>query len=228
MTAARATDDRGAAGGVLDRTFAAILFDLDGTLIDSTAAVKRCWLRWTTEFGVPLPEVIEHGLASRTNAARYLPAADVEAAAKRWEELEVIDTDGVVAAPGARAMFDALPPNRAAIVTSCTIALARARIAAAGLIAPPVTVTVDQLRRGKPDPEGCLRAASLLGVDPRDCVVVEDAPAGLAAGTAAGCMTIALTTTTDRTELSADLIVDTLADLRVTIEPSGIRLRRAP
>jgi sugar-phosphatase len=215
----------GAASGsdVTARSFEAVLLDLDGTLIDSTASVERCWRQWGREFGVTLPAVLEHGLPARSIVARYLPADLIEAGADRIGALEIADTEGITPLPGARELLAAMPAQRVAIVTSCGAELAAARLAAAGLTAPPVTVTVDQLRRGKPDPEGYLLAASRLGVDPAQCLVFEDAPGGLAAGRAAGCATIGLTTTTDPAELSADLLIASLAELQVDVWAEGVR-----
>ncbi len=206
------------------RVFAAVLFDLDGTLVDSTASVERCWRRWAAEFGVRLPAVHEHGLPARTMVARYLPPHLVEAGVARMEELEVSDTEGIATLPGAREALAALGPSHAAVVTSCTAELAQSRIAAAGVPTPNVVITVDQVKRGKPDPEGYLLAAHRLGVDPGECLVVEDAPGGLAAAVAAGCATIALATTTPRSALVADVIVSSLAQIRFTAGSNGVRV----
>jgi sugar-phosphatase len=210
-----------------DRRFAAVLFDLDGTLIDSTASVNRSWRRWAAEFGITFDGEVPHGLPSATTARRHLPPELVDAGAARMEELEITDTAGIVAYPGVLGLLAALPPGRHGIVTSCTTELAAARMGAAGLTAPPILVTVDQLQRGKPDPEGYRTGAQRLGFDPRDCVVIEDAPGGLAAGRAAGCTTIALTTTTDPGLLAADVVVGSLSDLEFAVEPDGIRVRLA-
>ena len=206
------------------RMFAAVVFDLDGTLVDSTAAVERCWRRWAAEFGVRLPAVLEHGLPARTGVSRYLPADRIEAGVARMEQLEVSDTEGIIALPGATEALAIVGRERGAIVTSCTSELADARISAAGIAAPNVVITVDQITHGKPDPEGYLLAAHRLGVDPGLCLVVEDAPSGLVAATAAGCATIALATTTLRTALVADVVVDSLADVRFETVGDGIRV----
>jgi sugar-phosphatase len=206
------------------RMFAAVVFDLDGTLVDSTAAVERSWRRWAAEFGVRLPAVLEHGLPARTGVSRYLPADRIEAGVARMEQLEVSDTEGIIALPGATEALAIVGPERAAIVTSCTSELADARISAAGIAAPNVVITLDQITHGKPDPEGYLLAAHRLGVDPGSCLVVEDAPSGLVAATTAGCATIALATTTLRTALVADAVVESLADVRFETVGDGIRV----
>jgi sugar-phosphatase len=209
------------------RVFAAVLFDLDGTLVDSTAAVERCWRRWAAEFGVRLPAVLEHGMPARTGVSRYLPAHLVEAGVARMEQLEVSDTEGITALPGASEALATVGTERAAVVTSCTAELAQARVSAAGIAAPNVVITVDQIARGKPDPEGFLLAAHRLGVEPGLCLVVEDAPSGLVAARAAGCATIALTTTTPRSALVADLIVNSLANVRFAVVRDGVRVAMA-
>jgi len=96
--------------------FAAVVFDLDGTLVDSTAAVERCWRRWAAEFGVRLPAVLEHGLPARTGVSRYLPADRIEAGVARMEQLEVSDTEGIIALPGATEALAIVGPERGAIV----------------------------------------------------------------------------------------------------------------
>lgn len=211
---------------VLGETFDAVLFDMDGTLLDSLPAVVRCWLRWAGEFGVP-PQTLwgttMHGRPAAEIVADLVPAARIERAYARIVELEVSDTEGCVPLPGALAAL-AAAGGRAAIVTSCSAPLAGARLSAAAIPPPTVVVTADDVTHGKPHPEPFVKAAALLGVDPARCLVVEDAPAGLAAGAAAGCATLALTTTHPGTDLVADLIVTTLADVMLLALPDGIRV----
>jgi sugar-phosphatase len=193
----------------------AILSDLDGVLVDSEASCLRVWDRWAQGNGLD-PEAVRavlHGRPSRDVVAQFLPDADLDAEARRLDAEQAADVDGVVALPGARELLLA-PPAPLAVVTSCTAPLAAARLETIGLPAPRVLVTSDQLARGKPDPEGYLRAAALLGVAPADCVVLEDAPAGVAAGLAAGCRVVAVRTTHGDADLEgAHAVVDTLADL---------------
>lgn len=202
------------------RAFAAVLFDLDGTLIDSTAAVGRSWARWAEESGYAEPLHVVHGVPARAMLARILPADQVDAAFRHIEGLEIAETGGVTVLPGALAALAAIPGDRMAIVTSGTVRLAYARIEHTALPVPGVVITADDVRNGKPDPQPYLLAAQRLGVDPRDCLVVEDAHAGLTAGRAAGCATLALRTTHPDEPLDADAVIDTLADVRFVPAPA--------
>jgi len=193
----------------------AVLCDLDGVLVDSTAAVLRCWHRLADRHGVDheLVESTIHGRPARDLIALLLPDADIDAEAALLAEWELADLDGVRALPGALELRGRLPEERFAIVTSCVTPLDHARMGAAGIAPPRALVTADRVRRGKPDPECYLLAARELGVPPERCLVVEDAPAGLAAARAAGMPTAAVTTTHDTAFLDADLVVGTVADL---------------
>ncbi|WP_030987183.1 HAD-IA family hydrolase [Streptomyces sp. NRRL S-1813] len=194
----------------------ALLFDNDGTLISSLESVSRCWTRWAKEYGVTEQEFARiqlHGRPAAEIVADLLPADRVPEAVARIEHLEVKDVaGGVVALPGTLALLESLPAERWAVVTSATARLAEARLDAAG-IRTKTLIAADDISRGKPDPEPFLLAAERLGVDPARCVVFEDAPAGLAAGRAAGMLTVALTTTHRAEELSADVVVSTLAEV---------------
>jgi sugar-phosphatase len=202
-----------------------VLFDMDGTLIDSTPAVQRSWQRWGEHWGVA--DVFgshQHGVPARAIVAGHLPADRVDEGFSMIERMEVEDTEGIVVLPGAEALLASLPADRWAIVTSCTGPLAAARVRATGL-QPPVLVTASDTERGKPDPAPYLAAAARLGVDPRDCLVVEDAGAGLIAGRAAGCATLAVATTLPLEELQrqgADLVVPSLEDVGVEPTPEGL------
>lgn len=191
----------------------ALLFDNDGTLISSLESVYRCWSRWAKEYGVTeedFARVALHGRPAAEIVADLLPADLVPAAVARIEQLEVEDAGGVVALPGTLALLESLPAERWAVVTSATQRLAEARLGQAG-IRPKNLIAADDISRGKPDPEPFLLAAARLGADPARCVVFEDAPVGLAAGRAAGMVTVALTTTHRAEELSADLVVPDLS-----------------
>src|SRR5580700_8717744 len=184
-------------------TCGAILFDLDGVLVDSTPAVIRVWSRWAVAHGFDPDEVVRkaHGRPSIATVRDYLPHADAEAENREVERGEIEDLAGVVPLPGARELLSALPPRRWTIVTSCTRRLAQTRLRAAGLPIPERLVTSSDIKNGKPDPEPYLKGASLLGISPEDCVVVEDAPAGVRAGKAAGARVIACGTAAAELEL---------------------------
>ena len=181
----------------------AVLFDMDGVLIDSTPAVARVWRSWAMAHGFAPEEVVAHahGRPSIMTIRQYLPHADHEAENRIVERLEMEDLDGVVPLPGARDLLEALPRDRWTIVTSCTRPLAEVRLRAAGLAMPKGLVTSTDVVRGKPDPEPYLKAAEFLGFSAHDCIVVEDAPAGIRAGKAAGARVIAFPTTCAESDL---------------------------
>jgi sugar-phosphatase len=192
----------------------ALLVDLDGTLVDSTAPVRRVWAAFAKRHGLDWDEVhsFAQGRPSRETIRLLAPDADHDAEAAAIELAEVHDTTDVFALPGAAQLLASERPL--GVVTSCSSALAVARLRAAALPIPPVLVSSDGLERGKPDPACFLIAARRLGADPRRCVVLEDAPAGIAAGRAAGATVIALRTTHADDELrDAHAIADDLASL---------------
>jgi sugar-phosphatase len=177
--------------------------------------VWRAWAAFARRHGLDPDEVnrLAHGRPSR-ETVRELAPADHERETGLVEEAETTDVAGVVALPGADALLRS--DRRKAIVTSCSDALAAVRLRAAGLPAPDVLVSADSVVRGKPDPEAFLLGARRLGVAPADCVVLEDAPAGIAAGRAAGCYVIALRTTHAEGDLAgANAIVDDLTALPI-------------
>ncbi|XVX19944.1 HAD family hydrolase [Actinomycetota bacterium] len=224
-------------GPLEGRTFAAVIFDMDGTLIDSTPSVGRSWLRWTGEWGLdPQLLVGNHGVPAMGIIAKVLPPEKHAAALESIEAIELADVEGILILPGAAEALhvlvaDAGTQARSAIATSCTKLLAEARIAATGLDHPDVVVTASDVTHGKPHPEPFLLAAERLGVDPAQCLVAEDATAGLTAAKAAGCATIALTTTSSRAAMeadpNADVVVDSLAEVRFEVGPEGVRVHSA-
>jgi sugar-phosphatase len=197
-------------------SFAAVLSDLDGVLVDSTGSVERSWRAWARRCGVPEAMLAGrmHGRPSALMIAEVAPDLDAAEEAAWVEAAQARDTEGIIALPGACELLSRAAPGRLAVVTSCTPALAASRLGAGGLPTPPHLVTVDRVARGKPAPDGYLLAAKELGVDPAACVVVEDAPAGVAAGKAAGMTVLALTTTHAASALGeADELAPTLREL---------------
>lgn len=215
----------------LDRTFAAVLFDLDGTLISSLAAVERSWAQLFEEYAIP-PErfFVPHGIPARDLLESFMDDRSPEdraAAFDRIVEIEVADTAGVDVLPGAMAALEALAPSRrCAIVTSGTRDLAHSRLVATGLPVPAVVITADDVTHGKPHPEPYVAGAAALGVDVTDCLVVEDARSGIASGRAAGASILALATNVPAEELDGDLVVPDLSHVRFEPTPDGVRLLR--
>ncbi|MGY1581720.1 HAD-IA family hydrolase [Streptomyces sp. MN13] len=206
----------------------ALLFDNDGTLVSSLESVQRCWTRWAAEYSITAErfgQVELHGRPAVEIAADLLPAEVVPEAVARIEQLEVEDVPGggVGLLPGTEDFLAALPADRWAVVTSATRRLAEARLEAVGIL-PKTLIAADDITRGKPDPEPYLLGARSLGVDPAACVVFEDAPAGLAAGRAAGMTTVALATTHQAHELDADLVVRDLSALSVLVTDGGVEI----
>jgi len=200
----------------------AVLLDMDGTLVDSDAAVERAWRTWAREYRVDLGSVplIAHGMPALGNVRRLRPdlsGDEAAAAARRQLALQYDDVCDVTAAPGAGELLAELDRLGLpwAVVTSADPTLARVRLTAAG-IAPAVLVTTEDVRAGKPDPEGYLQAARRLGADPGRCLVVEDAEAGVRAGRAAGATVAALK------GVPADIQIADLYQLRsILAEPYG-------
>jgi len=202
----------------------AVLLDMDGTLVDSDAAVERSWLGWAARYGLDGAYVygISHGRQGHETMADLLPGRPREqnlAEARELAAAEAADIAGVIPVPGASGFLTALACVPHALVTSATDAIARARMGAVGLPLPPVMVTADQVSAGKPAPEGFLKAAAALGVDPVDCVAFEDSAAGLAAARAAGVRVIGV----GKRALAyqAELHVRDFNDLRLELTPGG-------
>jgi len=213
-------------GRLADEVFEAVIFDLDGTLIDSTPAVLRSWATWAEEYGLPpMDSVRHHGVPSAAVVRAVIPEDLHEAAMRRISELEIADLHDIVVLPGAVEALSSIARAKNAIATSCTLPLAKARIAAAQLVPPSVLVTADDVTHGKPHPEPFLKAARRLGVDPGRCLVVEDAPKGIEAAQAAGCFTLAVVTTTPRELLDADAVVADLSEIRFEANHEGVRVR---
>jgi len=207
-----------------------MLFDMDGVLVDSTHAVARVWSKWATARGFNPEEVVRaaHGRPSVDTVRQYLPHADAYAEDREVERQEIEDLEGVVPIPGAVELVTSLPPGRWTVVTSATRALAEVRLGAAGVPIPGTMITSGDIKRGKPDPEPYLTAAARLGVPASECIVVEDAPAGIRAGKAAGARVIGLPTTSPRPELEkvgADWVVRNCADISAALEDGQLVIR---
>jgi mannitol-1-/sugar-/sorbitol-6-phosphatase len=207
----------------------AVLFDMDGVLVDSTDAVARVWRKWALERGFDPEKVVRaaHGRPSLDTVRDFLPNADSGAENLEVERQEVEDLEGVVAMPGAQALVTNIPKGRWTVVTSATRPLAEVRLRAAGIPILESLVTAADIQHGKPHPEPYQKAAARLGYAASECIVVEDAPAGIRAGKAAGARVIAFPTTSNREELEragADWMVRNCADISVAIDGGGLTL----
>lgn len=211
------------------------LFDLDGTLVDSLPAVERAWTQLAQRINVPVQDVLDfiHGKQAITSIRHFMQGASEEAIQQQFawlEQREAEDVEGVRVLPGALELLTYL--NEAnipwAIVTSGTIPIAYARLRAASLPEPGIFVTAEQVPRGKPEPDPYLLGARLLGFEPEECVVVEDAPAGVQSGLAAGCHVIAVNPPSDTPRLEhADYVLSSLSELLVQkTDDGGIEILR--
>ncbi|ADU70036.1 sugar phosphatase [Pantoea sp. At-9b] len=210
-------------------TYRGFLFDLDGTLVDSLPAVERAWTQWGARHGFSAHEILSfiHGKQAIMSLRHFMAGQSEEAIQAeflRLENIEASDTDGVHALPGAQALLATLNELQIpwAIVTSGSIPVAHARHKAAGLPAPAVFITAENVKRGKPEPDAYLLGAEKLGLTARECVVVEDAPAGVLAGLNAGSAVIAVNAPADTPRLSdVTFALTTLEALVVTGDGQG-------
>jgi sugar-phosphatase len=197
----------------------AVLFDLDGVLVDSSECVVRLWRRWAAEHDLDLDEIMRvvHGRPTIETISLVAPHLPAKEEAARFDAAEAIDTDGVTGIEGASQLVHFLPSDAWAVVTSGTRDTAMTRLTYTGLPVPSVLITADDIRRGKPDPEAYLLAAAKLGIAPGRCVVVEDAPVGISAAHSAGMRVVAVETTYSQIELrEADVKAKQLTDIRVS------------
>lgn len=210
------------------------LFDLDGTLVDSLPAVERAWTHWAERRSVDPQAVLDfiHGKQAITSLRHFMPGeseAEIQREFQLLEQVEAQDTDGVRALPGAIALLERLNALGIpwAIVTSGSVPVASARRQAGGLPQPAVFITAEQVKHGKPQPDAYLLGAERLGLAPHECVVVEDAPAGILSGLAAGCQVIAVNAPADTPKLEqVDLRLDSLAQIAVDKTAQGAIVRR--
>jgi sugar-phosphatase len=205
----------------------AVLFDMDGTLVDSREIVERMWIRWADEHGLSREAIlaVAHGRRTLETMQLVAPHLATPEEAARLDALEALEDGGEVPVPGAASLLATLPPHRWAVATSASRALALRRIVGIGLPAPGVLIGADMVVDGKPHPEGYRRAAAELGVAPERCVVFEDTPAGVQAGRAAGATVIGLLTTYPALN-GCDAVVADLAAVRAEVMPTG-RIRLA-
>jgi mannitol-1-/sugar-/sorbitol-6-phosphatase len=203
---------------------AAILFDLDGVLCDSTRQVDRDWREWATRKGVDGDAVmaVAHGVRTIEVIRRVAPHLDAEAEAAAIEDHEANDQSGVVVMPGAVDLVKTIPSGRWGVVTSGSRALATNRLRHCGLPVPEVLVTSDDVINGKPDPEPYLQGAQRMGVAPAECLVIEDAPAGIQSARAGGMKVIGMASTYRAERLEeADAVVRAFSGLRVSLNGTG-------
>ncbi|MFE5210135.1 HAD-IA family hydrolase [Streptomyces sp. NPDC056600] len=217
-------------GAAVELSVRALLLDMDGTLVNSDAAVERVWRRWAASHGLDgdLVMKVAHGRQGYSTMALMLPdrpTSENYADNTRLLAEETADTDGVVAVPGASEFLASLRDVPHALVTSADVGLSTARMAAAGLTAPEIKVTAEDVAVSKPDPEGFLKAAAELGIAPEDCLVFEDSEAGIAAGKAAGMRVVGIG---PRARAYApDVVVPDLRAIRVSHAADGSVLVRA-
>ena len=200
---------------------AAILFDLDGVLVDSTRSVERQWRAWAREQGINGDQVanVSHGVRAIEVIRAVAPHLDAEIEVRKLESREANDRNGVAVMPGAIDLVRSIPDGRWCVVTSGTRHLATARLQLAGIPLPKVLITADDVTHGKPHPEPYLKGAQLLGVNPAECLVIEDAPAGIQSALAGGMKVIGLTSTYPASALSeADVVVQKLERIHIALD----------
>lgn len=215
----------------LSEAHAAFLFDMDGTLLNSIAVVERVWREWAVDNGIEPNAFLQriHGLRAIEVVRREaVPGLDVVEQAAILLQREMDDVDGIIKIPGIAAFLSKIPDGKWAIVTSAPRPLAVLRLAAAGIVPPPIMICGEDVENGKPDPEGYLKAAKLLGVDPTQCVVFEDAPAGINAGERMGANVVVISATHSHSIVTDHLSIDSYDELDLTVTDTGaLRLDRA-
>lgn len=209
-------------GELVTVTCKAVLFDMDGTLVDSTQVVEAAWKSWAARHNLPLDEVLSfsHGRPTISTLEHFLPGRDHAEEEAELAIFEETQTEGILAVPGAAEIIHALEAQNHpwAVVTSAWRKLAETRVLAAGLQLPTVIVPIDEIRNGKPDPEGFLQAAAKLRVAPEHCVVFEDTRPGIEAGLRAGMQVIALLTTYSSQQLQHRPAIRDFRDVEIKTE----------
>ena len=208
----------------------AILFDLDGVLVDSTRSVDRQWRAWARQKGVVGDKVmaIAHGVRTIEVIRAVAPHLDADAEVWELENREADDHEGVEIMPGAIELIRSIPEGRWAVVTSGTRLLASARLRFGGLPVPKILVTAEDVANGKPHPEPYLKGAERMGVNPSDCLVIEDAPAGIQSARAGGMKVVGITSTYAAARLNeADFVIQRLPQIQVAVNGTGVLEIRA-
>ena len=206
----------------------AILFDMDGTLVDSTQIVEAAWGTWAARHHIPLKDVLlfSHGRPTIATLEHFFPGRDHSKELEELSRFEETQTEGILAIPGAADVLHALQTQNHpwAVVTSAWRRLAETRVVAAGLPLPRVIVPIDEIRNGKPDPEGFLHAAAQLWVEPEECVVFEDTRPVIDAGLSAGMQVVGLLTTYSSERLRHRPVIGDFRDVEIQSEGEALRI----
>jgi mannitol-1-/sugar-/sorbitol-6-phosphatase len=205
-------------------TVRGILFDMDGVLISSTGADERCWLLWAKHHNMEGAFSLQstHGRRGIDTLRAVRPDLDSAIELRRLEDYDAADYSGLIVLPGVPQLLASLPPDRWTIVTSATVRLLQGRLGHANLPIPATIVSAEKVVNGKPHPEPYLTGAKLLGLAPADCLVIEDSPAGVASGKAAGCKVLAVLSSHAQAELKgADWFVASLEQVSARVQPDG-------
>jgi mannitol-1-/sugar-/sorbitol-6-phosphatase len=208
----------------VDITTHGILFDMDGVLISSTGADERCWRQWAQHHSMEGAFAIEstHGRRAVDTLRALRPDLDPVIEQRRLEDYDAEDYSGLIILPGVEKLLASLPADRWTIVTSATVRLLEGRLRHAGLPIPKVLVPAERVANGKPHPEPYLTGAELLGLAPADCLVIEDSPAGVASGKAAGSRVLAVLSSHTQQQLpGADWYVESLEQVSAATHPDG-------
>lgn len=223
-----------ASSSIVEIEVGGILFDMDGVLVRSTSGDERCWTSWAEQHqladGFDIRKT--HGRRAADTIREHLPDLTERELKQHLADLDAFAEEeqiGVTAFPGARKLLSSIPSHRWTVVTSASERMMRSRLASVGIVSPRSAVGGDRVTRGKPDPEGYLRGAALLSRSPHECLVVEDAPAGIQAGRSAGCRVLAIASSHDVAELrQADWIVASLDQIQLSITDSATLKLRFP